>query len=83
MFMHKLFVCVSRLTHGLRRQYLRESSRERDEHYGVGDPGDVLQEHVAVQSTIHPLLCCTHTQTRARTHQDFHLRINEAENDTI
>lgn len=47
---------------------LGEASREGDEDYGVGDPGQVLKEHVAVQAPIHPLLCCgdTHTHTKRR-----------------
>lgn len=64
-------MCVSvyvRLTHSLRGQNLCESCWESDEHYRVGDPGDVLQKHVAVQSTIHPLLCCTHTHARTNTY---------------
>lgn len=65
-------VCVC-LTHSLRRQYLCESCWESDEHHGVRDPSDVLQKHVTVQSPIHPLLCCTHTD--AQTHKELHLSI--------
>lgn len=65
----------ARLTHGLRSQNLRESRREGDEHHGVGDPGDVLQEQVAVQSSVHPLLCYTQTDTHLITMQSNTLQI--------
>lgn len=59
------YVC---LTYSLRCQYLCESCGEGNEHHRVGDPGDVLQEQVTVQTSIHPLLCCTHAHTQTHTH---------------
>lgn len=56
-------VCVGR-TDSLGRENLGEAGREGDEDYGVGDPGQILQKHVTVQTTVHPLLCCGHTHTQ-------------------
>ena len=53
-------------TNSLRCENLGESGRECDEDYRVGDPGQVLQKHITVQTTVHPLLCCGHTQIHTR-----------------
>jgi len=64
-----LQVCVCGRTNSLRGEDLREAGGEGDEHHGVRDPGQILEEHVAVQTPVHPLLCCGHTHTHTHTLQ--------------
>lgn len=47
-------------TNSLWSKDLSEACGKGDEDNGVGDPGQVLQEHITVQTTVHPLLCCGH-----------------------
>lgn len=53
-------------TNSLRGEDLCEASREGDEDYRVSDPGQILQEHITVQTTVHPLLCCGHTHRHTK-----------------
>lgn len=61
--MRSFIVCP---TNSLRSENLGETGREGDEDYGVGDPGQILEEHVAVQTAVHPLLCCGHTDKEGK-----------------
>lgn len=53
-------LCAICRTNSLWGEDLGEASREGDEDYRIGDPGQILQEHIAIQTTVHPFLCCGH-----------------------
>lgn len=64
----RVCVCVCCRTDSLGGEDLSEAGREGDEDHGVRDPGQILQEHVTVQTAVHPLLCCGHTHTHTLTY---------------
>ena len=43
-------------TNGLRGDQVAEEGGKHDEHHGVGDPGQVLQQDVTLELSIHPLI---------------------------
>lgn len=58
-----VYMCMFRFvfrTNSLWGEDLGEASREGDEDYWIGDPGQILQQHITIQTTVHPLLCCGH-----------------------
>lgn len=44
------------LTDGLRGNQVTKERGEHDEDHGISNPGQVLEEHVAFQLPVHPLI---------------------------
>lgn len=65
------------LTDGLWGDEMAEERGKHDQDHGVGNPGQVLKRHIALELPVYPLISCkirkpTHAQIEEQRNEDLH-----------